>query len=469
SYSFHYAGKISRDTQTATCKEKLQNTTYDASTQMARADHFVPRESDKILSTGKFTSVDDYDKVDYDKMAIIIQRHWRGYAARKKFKEMLASYRQFLMWDQTEAERLERERHNRLRKEIVHKVFPRTRADYEMLYAMIENWRKAEIKRISSMKTTVPKKAEFCLLLQKEIESLRTIEKYRLELKKEKMAKKELDILEKCATPITWTGYKGIEVSMETIHIQRAKELKELYYIMCQNDISVEERIELLVSLKYALKSYNPMMTNELISLFEREVNCLVRGVKAKDLILLRLRTQKLFIELMKDPEFNPEAAKHTVFDWEENVGKMYFCQRCQTLKPMTDFAVFDKKLDKCISCAWLDDIGRTRIDFQPYRFIIRALQREERRRKCFTSMAFIMQDKDFYYLIVQIWHCKSALSEETDISKLCLGRWDVSNDWTPWNSVLLTTSEMKAHVNLDDFHKVSSITIFFYFGKVVK
>ena len=80
---------------------------------------------------------------------------------------------------------------------MVHKVFPRTRADYELLYGMVEKWHKSEIKRISGMKTVVPKKAEFCLLLKKEIESLRTIENYRVELKNEKKAKKELELLDK--------------------------------------------------------------------------------------------------------------------------------------------------------------------------------------------------------------------------------------------------------------------------------
>lgn len=104
---------------------------------------------------------------------------------------------EYLHWQREESMRNERERNECLRKETVHKIFPRTRADYEMLYAMVENWRKAEIKRISSMKTVVPKKAEFCLLLKKEIESLNAIERYRLELKKEKLAKKELSIMEK--------------------------------------------------------------------------------------------------------------------------------------------------------------------------------------------------------------------------------------------------------------------------------
>jgi hypothetical protein len=104
---------------------------------------------------------------------------------------------EYLNWEREERIRTEREHDECLRNETIRKIFPRTRAHYEMLYAMVENWRKAEIKRISGMKTVAPKKAEFCLLLKKEIESLNAIERYRLELKKEKLAKKELSIMEK--------------------------------------------------------------------------------------------------------------------------------------------------------------------------------------------------------------------------------------------------------------------------------
>lgn len=117
--------------------------------------------------------------------------------AWKRFVKMKMEHEECLKWDREESLRAEREHDERLRKETVRKIFPRTRADYEMLYAMVENWRKAEIKRISSMKTDAAKKAEFCLLLKKEIESLNTIERYRLELKKESLAKKELSIMEK--------------------------------------------------------------------------------------------------------------------------------------------------------------------------------------------------------------------------------------------------------------------------------
>lgn len=60
-------------------------------------------------------------------------------------------------------------------------------------------------------------------------------------------------LFQQSATPITWIGYKGKEVSMETIHIQRAKELKELYYIMSEDSVTAKERMEMLSSLKFAV------------------------------------------------------------------------------------------------------------------------------------------------------------------------------------------------------------------------
>jgi len=82
------------------------------------------------------------------------------------------------------------------------------------------------------------------------------------------------------------------------------------------------------------------------------------------------------------------------VFDWKGNQGKMHFCYGCQRLKPFNEFAIFAKTqmLPKCLSCTWTDEIARSRTDMEPYRFMIHALHQEERRLKCFSSLAFIMQ-----------------------------------------------------------------------------
>lgn len=82
------------------------------------------------------------------------------------------------------------------------------------------------------------------------------------------------------------------------------------------------------------------------------------------------------------------------VYDWKGNEGKVNFCQRCRRLKPINEFAVSERAqmLERCISCAWTDEIARSRTDLEPYRFMIRSLRRDERRRSCFSSLAFIMQ-----------------------------------------------------------------------------
>jgi len=129
---------------------------------------------------------------------------------RKSYEKLKMELEEYYKWEREESRRAVREHDERLRSEQVHKMFPRTRADYEILYAMVENWRKAEIKRICSIKNDAPKRAEFCFLLKKEIESLNAIERYRMELKKEKLAKKELSIMEKVTKQASMLAYFAV-------------------------------------------------------------------------------------------------------------------------------------------------------------------------------------------------------------------------------------------------------------------
>ena len=50
-------------------------------------------------------------------------------------------------------------------------------------------------------------------------------------------------------------------------------------------------------------------------------------------------------------------------------------------------------------------------------------------------------------------------MSGEKDLFELILVRWNVTEHWSPWNCILLTTDEARAHVKLDDPEKVVSIT----------
>lgn len=53
------------------------------------------------------------------------------------------------------------------------------------------------------------------------------------------------------------------------------------------------------------------------------------------------------------------------------------------------------------------------------YTAILRSVQREERKKKCNGSFAFIMQVDDVRHIVEQIWHGHSVLSKCDDLSKL--------------------------------------------------
>ena len=62
-----------------------------------------------------------------------------------------------------------------------------------------------------------------------------------------------------------------------------------------------------------------------------------------------------------------------------------------------------------------------------------------------------LSQESDLRYLIENIWAGQSALSAEKDLFELTMVRWDVHQPWLPWNCILLTKEEARAHVELED------------------
>lgn len=53
------------------------------------------------------------------------------------------------------------------------------------------------------------------------------------------------------------------------------------------------------------------------------------------------------------------------------------------------------------------------------YQSILRCIQRDERKRKCASSFAFVIQQDDVRHLIDKIWHGHSALSKSENLNEL--------------------------------------------------
>ncbi|XP_041988820.1 IQ and ubiquitin-like domain-containing protein [Aricia agestis] len=446
--------KNCRDTQTAETRDKYYDTSYSRAIQMDCVHAYIPNVTDRILVPRPYEPYDEkMAHLNLKHYATVIQRAFRRHRFRQKVKEWLEECLDRLRRIREE-ERLEQEANERrLRKDLITKTFPRNREDFDQLYAMVDRWKHAEITRISQLHSKGPKIAEFSLLLDKEVELLRCIESYRIKVKEDSRKIKEKQFLEEISKPIAWYGRDGKVITMETIEIQKAREFKEFYNSYLRCDMRVNERIELLVEMKFSLQEFNHDLTEEIIELLERECDLLIRGCNDHQLEFLRRRTAACIFQLIKTSELNSGVTKcKDIRDYRkmEN-SKLYFCEMCHQVKSYTDFPLNTRMSGYlvCTSCSWRDVAEKSWIDMTPYKFILRATQRDERKRKCWGSLAFVLQEKDIFYIVDKIWHSRSAISECDDMTQLRLCRWRVKEDWSPWNCFLITTQEMKAHVKL--------------------
>lgn len=65
----------------------------------------------------------------------------------------------------------------------------------------------------------------------------------------------------------------------------------------------------------------------------------------------------------------------------------------------------------------------------------------------------------DLCYLVEHIWSAQSLLSGDKELAELVLIRWNLQEHWSPWNCVLLSDDEAKAHLSLPDVESVREIT----------
>jgi len=65
------------------------------------------------------------------------------------------------------------------------------------------------------------------------------------------------------------------------------------------------------------------------------------------------------------------------------------------------------------------------------------------------------VQSVDIMELVMTIWNGRSFLSQDANLFNLVLVRWDKHEQWSPWNTILLTRDEAEAHERLDDVTQV--------------
>lgn len=250
-------------------------------------------------------------------------------------------------------------------------------------------------------------------------------------------------------------------VEMDTLRSQRARKLSQLFKKLRHPSDNLQDRLTLLNDISEALKDENTSRIIELENLFQRERDLLLCKLDDDSLEILRQRELVVFMDVIKDEERNKPASKIKFnFDWCRK--KLLFlsepicrvCEKCKSVLPIANFVMHSrqKDYDLCRKCS---SLKTAKTDLSVYRAILRGIQRDERRRGALASLAFIIQETDIKNIIENIWHGISILSQCSVTSDLRLPRWNVKEDWSPWNTICLTDNEARIHIITCDLQTI--------------
>ncbi|GLD61737.1 IQ and ubiquitin-like domain-containing protein [Lates japonicus] len=307
------------------------------------------------------------------------------------------------------------------------------------------------------------RKAALCLLLEQEAQLIATIGRHRIAVHNNNYDKTIRKFLDKCGAPHQWRAADGRLIEMDTQHTIRARELRDLYAGVNELTAAEEQRLHVLMTLKHTVKEHECQLTRDIVDLIDREVDLMTRGVKAVRLEGLRRRICTLFLQYIKTPAFNPEVAK--LLKVPQNPSKlrsdMFLCRSCHRYLRSSDFssAASARLSTRCLDCAGLDNIARSRDEFSCYKNILKRLRADEQQLNEDAKIPFLLQVEDVRYLVRVVWASHSALNASTDLYNLVFVRWERKRDWSPWNCILLSKEETSAHMEVQDVHKAYEAT----------
>ena len=302
--------KFERDTQTVAVSTRSVQSQRESGTQMSKPGVLVTHAGERQIVPKPYRTADEVRAIKVA-AAITVQCWLRGLAARRraaqKRKEMEAK-RAFLA--EQEQKRLE-EAESQRKREVERRMQPKSSSDFAVLHVELEAWRQHETQRIkASDLSESEKKAALALVLNKETKLLQTIDRLRIGANIENRDEKIARVLELMAAPKRWQLQDGQVAEVETPFTIRAKELMDLYNGLKLPLLSIDERLDVLLHVKWTVKEFDCNLTRSITELLDREADMLQRNRPQASLAGLRKRTANLFLQFIETPEFNPEAVR---------------------------------------------------------------------------------------------------------------------------------------------------------------
>jgi len=260
----------------------------------------------------------------------------------------------------------------RRKKEIESRLHPKTSKDFEVLYNGLENWRIQETAKINNAGFNEPARlTALADLLDQEAALIQKIDRLKIVACDENKEITVVKLLDRMSSPKKWPIHskKGGYCSVDTPNTIRARELRDLYHALNIPLLSVDERLQILLHVKYTVKEFDCNLTRDIVELIDREGDLVSRGREAKSLEGLRRRVSNLFLQFIQTPEFNPEAKLHQKFPNAGQAWKreqtVYYCRGCTKYLASTEFYLSTtmNHLGRCKQCTMKENIANQRKD----------------------------------------------------------------------------------------------------------
>jgi len=302
--------KFHRETQTAVLQTRSQQAVREAGTQMPRG-HLLEEEGDVVLRPLPYFTSDDLEELRVEKV-IDLQRYTRGWFARTAATSLRRAQAAAASAAASEEEAQKAEAEERHKLEIQRRMHPHTFQDFEILYNELEAWRVQETRRINEEQgfDEAERLEALQQLLLKEQKLLQTIDRLKLQADDENRDKRIRSTLQLMSAPKRWQMSDGEVAQVHTPFTTRAKELMELYNGLRLPLLTIDERLDVLLHVKWTVKEFDCNLTRDVVELIDREADMLNRGRSESSLHGLRKRLANLFLQFIETPEFNPEAAR---------------------------------------------------------------------------------------------------------------------------------------------------------------
>ncbi|KAG7456048.1 hypothetical protein MATL_G00247600 [Megalops atlanticus] len=451
-----------RDTQTVETKSQAQQCTSTTATQMTSIGCYVSNMEDKLISPGQYVTADECLAKKL-KAVVVLQVYARRWQAKRRMNELRREKQRRLEWLEKEEARKRREKEEQKQADFQRRMNPETKEDFSLLYNALEKWRREEADRINATLSGAERKCALYTLLNEEAQHIASIGQHRFVAAERSQEKAVQTLLDKCAAPKKWRASDGKMIEMDTVSTIRAKDLRDLYASVNMPGQSQDERQGVLLALKTTVKEHDCKLTREILELIDREVDLLARGVKKTNLEGLRKRLSTLFLQYIKTPAFNPEVSSLLKVppDAAQQRKKVYRCKSCNKYLPCTGFSlsVSASQVACCRQCLQLDNEARRREDLSLYRNILQRLRNTEAELHPEAKITYLLQEQDLRYLVDMVWGAQSALSAWDDLQDLEMARWDRLQEWSPWNCILLTRDEAKAHLKVENIQQAYGST----------